>query len=450
MSESYRVVDVFTPTTPAKLTFVERSDVNDQLVDAIRTPGKQIVVYGHTGSGKTTLLRNKLEQLYGDWIKSSCTIDTTLDSLILEAFDHLNVYFVDGKSNSQTRSITTSLKADYTILKSSISAKLTSGMSSDEKRFVPPQLTPQRLAHFMGTAGCAWVIDDFHKVRETEKVRLAQTMKVFMDAAGDFNELKVIMIGAVGTAREVIEYDAEMQNRVTEVHVPLMGPDELREIADRGETLLNVEFGRHFKDSVAQYSSGLASIYHQLCLNACFAADINSTQPDRVQLTSEHMTKAISRYLADSSDTLKRAFQLALRQKKSSKWDNCKSIVQTLSSFGGEGATHHQLLEKLLALHDDYPSGNLTHFLKQLQSVDRGELIRLDRNSLHYSFTNPIYHSYAKLIDHKPRPSTKQRLLFDQSTEVRKIIEKALEALKEADRLVVGAGQGEESGGSSP
>ena len=48
--------DVFTPTKPAILTFVEGEYLNAQLVDALRTPGKQLVVYGHSGSGKTTLL----------------------------------------------------------------------------------------------------------------------------------------------------------------------------------------------------------------------------------------------------------------------------------------------------------------------------------------------------------------------------------------------------------
>ena len=47
----YRTVSVFTPTTPARLTFVPREDINDQLVDALITPGKQIVVYGPSGGG---------------------------------------------------------------------------------------------------------------------------------------------------------------------------------------------------------------------------------------------------------------------------------------------------------------------------------------------------------------------------------------------------------------
>lgn len=56
----YTVHNVFTPTQPAKLTFIDRDIVNNDLVDALETPGTQVVVYGHTGSGKTTLLTNKL------------------------------------------------------------------------------------------------------------------------------------------------------------------------------------------------------------------------------------------------------------------------------------------------------------------------------------------------------------------------------------------------------
>jgi ABC-type transport system involved in cytochrome bd biosynthesis fused ATPase/permease subunit len=53
------VFEVFTPTTQARVNFVERDTVNDRLVDALRTPGKQIVMYGDSGSGKSTLLQRK-------------------------------------------------------------------------------------------------------------------------------------------------------------------------------------------------------------------------------------------------------------------------------------------------------------------------------------------------------------------------------------------------------
>ena len=95
--EKHLVRDVFTPSTPARLTFVERESVNHRLVNALQTPGKQIVVYGHSGCGKTTLLVNKLHQLYENHITSRCMIGMSIDQIILDAFDQLDPFYTTEK-----------------------------------------------------------------------------------------------------------------------------------------------------------------------------------------------------------------------------------------------------------------------------------------------------------------------------------------------------------------
>ena len=242
-NNSHRVTQVFTPTTPATLTFVEREALNDQLVDAIRTPGKQIIVFGHSGSGKTTLLRNKLNQLTSRTIRSNCTQDTTLDDLLLDAFDQLNPYYSSQHGHSSAHTRTAGLEATYLSVKAQLSQQRATKSTSTELRVLPPQLTAQRLAQFLGAAKAPWIVEDFHKVDEHNKLRFAQMMKVFLDTAADYPEVKIIAIGAVGTARQVVQYDDEMRNRVAEIHVPLMESPELRELIARGEELLNIRFG---------------------------------------------------------------------------------------------------------------------------------------------------------------------------------------------------------------
>ena len=106
------------------------------------------------------------------------------------------------------------------------------------KRVIAPQLTAQTLARFLGEAGCCWVLEDFHKIAARHKKRLAQMLKLFLDMSYDYPHLKIIALGAVDTAREVIEYDNEMRTRVAEIHVPLMTEEELERDSKQYESEL--------------------------------------------------------------------------------------------------------------------------------------------------------------------------------------------------------------------
>jgi len=395
--ERLRVRDVFTPTTPARVTFVDRERLNDQLVDALRTPGKQVVVYGPSGSGKTTLLVNKLAQLYPQNITSRCTAATTFESLLVTAFDSLDVYYSSGASIRRGKSVSVKLEQAYFGIKSSIEAATTTQTDLNFTRLLPPQLTPQRLAEFCGAAECCWVLEDFHKVGVGEKAKLSQIMKVFMDSAATYPDVKIIAIGAVDSAREVIQYDPEMRNRVAEIAVPLMTQEELTQVLTKGEDSLNLKFGT-LRSEIASYSSGLASVCHQLGLNICFAAGIEETCEGIQEITTDQLQTALQRYLNDASDTLKAVFDLALKQRRVRTFDNARLILRALTEFGEAGGTHSDLLKKIHRAEATYPPSNLTFYLRELQTTKHGEITRFDPTSGRYFFRDPLYLAYARCL----------------------------------------------------
>ena len=67
---------VFTPSTSAKLTFVERKDIDYQITKALIIPGMQLVIYGHSGSGKTTITQNILAFRKAKFITTNCILYT--------------------------------------------------------------------------------------------------------------------------------------------------------------------------------------------------------------------------------------------------------------------------------------------------------------------------------------------------------------------------------------
>lgn len=393
--ESYKTNKVFTPTSPAILTFVERDTVNEQLVDAMMTPGMQIIVYGPTGGGKTTLILNKLNQIYENFVVTKCMKTSTFESIVLDAFDQLNPYYTHEKITKTRKKVTGGLGANYLSLKAIIQTEYESEKQYKIKRFIPPQLTIQRLANFYGDLNCCWILEDFHKVDDKEKIKISQSMKVFMDSSVDYPDVKIIAIGAVGTARQVIEYDSEMENRVTEIYVPLMLDHQIEEIIEKGENLLNVKVLKPLKKELIKYASGSGSICHRICLNMCFSRGLYETSKTIIKFKSDDLTNSITKYIKSNSDTLKKSYDKATTIHKKSKYKNPKLILKAIIASGKDEISRGEIYTIISKEHKGYPHGNLSHYLGELISPNRGDILLFDDITKKYSFSNPFIKAFC-------------------------------------------------------
>ncbi|SDY09473.1 hypothetical protein SAMN05444411_1233 [Lutibacter oricola] len=429
--KKYDTYRVFTPAQPAKLTFIDREIVNEQLVDALRTPGMQIVVYGYSGSGKTTLLTNKINQLYESYIPSQCTKGTTIDQLKLEAFDYLDRYYTTELNENVSNGISASLKSRYAEIKSE--SKKQEGKTI--KRIVPIQLSDQRLAEFVGEAKCCWKIEDFHKVESDDKERLAQLMKVFMDSSMNYPTTKIIAIGAVGTGKEVVAYDKEMSNRLSEIPVPLMSLDELEMIIEKGEFLLNVKFLKEVKNRVIVYSSGLGAVCHQLCLSMCINNGIYETVEETHTFTDSDLDKAIDNYLQKNSSSLKSSYDKATKITKGTVY-GIKPILKAILSLTKEKKkdelTPFEIHTEVQKENPTYPLNTVRLYLNQLISAERAEILRYNKDADVYFFSNPFFKAFTELSfskDFKPSKTDITRISADE-------IKAYLDAKKDMDEFL--------------
>lgn len=414
--EIFQVNKVFTPTTPARIAFVDREQINDKLVNALQMPGKQLIVYGHSGSGKTTLVINKLNQLYERHITTHCMKGMKFDQLVMDAFDQLGEYYTSEVTTAKKKTQAAELASTYLMIQGKMNSSETQELTKKEQRIIPPQLTPQALGKLLGAASCCWILEDFHKIDDSEKSRLSQMMKVFMDLSDSYDMLKIIALGAVDTARQVVEYDKEMRNRVAEVPVDLMTEKEIESIVRKGEQALNIEFQDGLATLIAQYSNGLASVCHHLCLYMCQAAGITETVKQKKILTHSDFESALKLYVEEASDSIRSLFDKALKQRRKTIYEHVSIALEALSTFKERGASRADILKKIKKKETKYTEPSLKSTLHKLTTDEYGALVRFDQTAGLHSFSDPIYRAFALAHFHKNGQSQTSRNLATNPT----------------------------------
>lgn len=181
----HKLQDVFTPGTIAKVNYLRRKDLEKRIITSLETPGVQIILYGHSGSGKTTVIRKLLEEKNYKFIRTQCATDRTLNDIILDAFSQLDSYCISEKTLKKGQKMSTTLKNEMESIKSEISYVAENSTEQKLTKLLPTRLTPQKLAEIFRETGKLWIIEDFHKLCEEEKQKLADVMKIFVDEAND-------------------------------------------------------------------------------------------------------------------------------------------------------------------------------------------------------------------------------------------------------------------------
>ena len=422
----FELKHVFTPNVIAKLTYIERETLENDLSKYLDMPGKQIVLYGHSGGGKTTLIRNQLKLKKKNFIRTHCEGNTTFDSIILNAFDSLGRYYTSQRSGTSSVQIKSELKGEYGLIKSKIQASETKTIGEVQQLIVPPQLTAQKLANFLGEINCVWIIEDFHKVSSEEKKRIADVVKIFIDSANDFPEVKIICIGAVGTARELIELDDNLNTRISELFVPLLRDDEILEVIQKGCKLLNVKMSSELEDKIVYYSNNLASLCHQMCFDICHDKGVMKTKMFKEKINDEKFKVAIDSFVRKNSDTFSKMYDSICSQSLGKFILKAFDVTEKEFISIGEIKNYIRRFEKINEL-------ELSEALEKLGTIEFDELVRYDRNSKKYSISTPFFRAFLKMKFALEEKENKERL----SKKAKKRMKKYSIKENKRERLVI-------------
>lgn len=388
--QKHKLNEIFTPNTVAKLAYINREKLERELSKNIKQPGRQVVIYGYSGSGKTTLTRKILNDLSINFILSHCESQSTFNDLLLNAFDNLNRFYIAEKESNRNYTISSNMKADYKSISSEIHIQKTRAEGEKAMRIVPPQLTPQKLAQFLGEIHAVWLIEDFHKIEKKEKERIADVLKIFIDAANDFSDVKIVCIGAVGTARELIELDSNLYPRISELHVPLLEEKEIKAIMHKGCSFLNIAMSNALIDKIVFYSNNLASLTHQMCYDICISNSIEKTLFFKKAIDDKYFKNAIEAYINSNSDTFKGIYDSIVSNQLA--W----YILKTFASIDKDSIKFTEIKSRVCANNRVFSDDEILKKIEELSSPQYN-IVRFDSNSNKYSISTPFWGAFLKM-----------------------------------------------------
>lgn len=406
---------VFTPASAATLTYIERPLVENIFSKELEIRGKQIILYGMSGSGKTTMIRHLMKKMNRPYIYTQCMVGMTMEDILKSAFDKLDRYYISQRSCRSGISLSSELKNEFLSVKSNVSSE----DSATQTRVIAPQLTPERLAKFLGEIGALWVIEDFHKVSMDVRIQIAGILKTFIGLADDYENVRIICIGAVGKASELLQIEPNLNNRVSQIEVPLLDNREVESIIEKGSKILNVVMADNLKQKICYYSHNLGSLVHQMCYDICYKNGIKKACFLTKRLDESKFIDVIESHISSQSDSFRTLYEYITKERVA--W----YILKTMVEKGKTKISSYEIISGINYKSNRYSE---TEILNKLQALCDGDncVIRYDENAEKYMFSTPFWEAFLRMqfsvekkhINNARKRRKNKKLLFKNQDDI--------------------------------
>lgn len=391
-----RCDQAFRPFVPIDLPefFKGRHEDVELLRSELRTPGRQVAIYGERGVGKTSLAalayffaKYNDETTYVVRCEQNITYDGIFEKLLIEAGVH---YLPNGVETETARA--GGIRAGPGSL-SGAKATRVRQLSVPSGRLVNPALL---LKYFSKQDGLL-IIDEYDRVGDAAThTRLAETLKHFSDAA---SKTKIIVVGVAETLVDLIGQHESLIRCLAQIKLERMRPEELGEIISTGEERLRIAFQESVRQRIIALSDGFPFYTHLLCKYCAEEAGkvLEDNPQAKVVVTETEYRKAIQRAIKTGEGRLQSTYQAAVITVKR-KTEMFRNVLWAVA-YAESGEVQVQgIIENIALLTGERPKlESLGNYLGPLTREVKGKVLVRVRQG-YYRFSNPLMRAYVRLI----------------------------------------------------
>jgi len=391
-----RCDQAFRPFAPIDLPdfFKGRQADVELLRSELKTPGRQVAIYGERGVGKTSLAvlayffaKFNDETTYLARCEEDSNYDTIFEQLLLEA----GLGFLPDSIETET-----ARKAGLRVGPASLSG---GKATRARERAIPSggRIGPSLLLKQFAADEGLLIIDEYDRVRDrSTHTRLAETLKHFSDAS---SRTKIIVVGVAETLSDLVGEHDSLTRCLAQIPLERMCDGELAEIVSTGEERVGAAFQEGVRRKVILLSDGFPFYVHLLCKYAAEEAGkvLLDNPHAKVVVSEPEHRKALKRAIKTGEATLRDAYQAAVITVKR-KTEMFKFVLWGLAYSQSREVQVQEIAENIGLLTGDKPNiESLSNYLGRLIKPEKKEVLVRVRQG-YYKFANPLMRAYVRLI----------------------------------------------------
>ena len=239
------------------------------------------------------------------------------------------------------------------------------------------------------------VIDELDRLDDDEALtQLADTVKTLSDHSV---VATLLLIGVADSVDDLIGEHQSIERALTQILIPKMSPDELKEIVDKGLEELSMTIEPEARDRIALLSEGLPSYTHLLALHATHWA----VADDRAEVGAADVERAIGAAVQKAQQSIKSAYQKATRSPRPGNLfahvlTACALAIKDDLGYFTAGAVRAPM-KRITGKDYDIPA--FAPHLNAFTTKERGAVLECtgERRRRFYRFEDPMLKPYAIL-----------------------------------------------------
>jgi hypothetical protein len=360
-------------------TYIERNAVDEIFIKGLQK-NKHIIVYGASKQGKTSLTNKHLSEK--DYVKVNCSPNSTTLYIYNSIARQLDIEILESHeiSTKVGDEVKVGLKAKVRIpFFGGADAETAGAMSTqkaNEKSFKVIDFNlalAQDLSELLKSVKFKKriILENFHYLNEDVQKQLAIDLRIFED----YNIL-FIVLGIWREKNRLAQFNGDLLDRVIEVPVEPWERTDLKRIVTEGLPLLNTSFENVF-DYIVDSCFDSVGVFQEICKESCYAAGVNQTSENLIEITISNVNIAIKKKLEDYSSRHTRCLESFIEQKARSSQEIplyipyyfIKVLFQETTENIIQGLKRKPLQEKIKEIHhrpEDVRPSDMGYFLKNL------------------------------------------------------------------------------------